>query len=172
MKFVSPWPRRLCTGLLLSTAVLVLPGCATLRVLLLPRSPSAGPAGQPAAQAVAPSGAERALLCGAARVLQEAGFSTAALGDRVLANRRLLPERGRVELLAGQYEVETDPGHEGPAVLRLALSGGADGLSGALSTAGFSMSAAAGKGFAEALRSAASDAAASAECAPGRAGLK
>ena len=171
MKFVSPWPRRLCTGLLLSTAVLVLPGCATLRVLLLPRSPSAGPAGQPAAQAVAPSGAERALLCGAARVLQEAGFSTAALGDRVLANRRLLPERGRVELLAGQYEVETDPDHEGQAVLRLALSGGG-GLSVDLSTAGFSMSAAAGKGFAEALRSAASDAAASAECAPGRAGLK
>ena len=168
MKCVSPWPRRLCTGLLLSTAVLVLPGCTTLRVLLLPRSPSAGPA----AQTVAPSGAERALLCGAARVLQEAGFSTAALGDRVLANRRLLPERGRVELLAGQYEVETDPDHEGPAVLRLALSGGGDGLSVDLSTAGFSMSAAAGKGFAEALRSAASDAAASAECAPGRAGLK
>lgn len=147
--------RRPALAALALASVLQLSACAALRVLVLPRlGPVEGPA--TATAAAAPSSSARARLCGAAAELREAGFSTAELGDRVMANRRFPLSDGRLEVLGATYQVTAEAGHQGPSVLRLVLATAGEELTVELSASGFSMAAAKRAALQAAIREAAS----------------
>ena len=123
-------------------SLLTLPSCATLRVLLLPGPTPSGAAARAAGGAAAPSALVQAMLCGAAVVLGQDGFSTARLGDRVMANRRLELAGHHIRVLAARYEVIPETTHEGPSVLRFVLAVDGETLTVKLFSAGFSIGAA------------------------------